>query len=127
MTSTLSSSDKHEGTPTTTAEFIKSKRFHNHVIERCNMKGFHTFLEVEGTISSHDFQLMSNCQTPRDANGKVYEILSNDPSIKKLRVLCKVLRECHPTHDNNKELADLIEEFLNGTSKYKYVFILFQI
>ena len=124
MTSTLSSSDKHEGTPTATVEFINSKRFHDHVIERCNMKDFHTFLKVEGTITSHDFQLMSNCQTPREANVTVYQSLCNDPSTKKLRVLCKVLRECHSTHDNNKELADLIEEFLN--SKYNYVFILFQ-
>ena len=78
------------------------------------MKSLRIHLHTEGVIDKDTRQEMSDSATIGKANKKFFEYILDSPSEKSLRNLSKVIKKYSQNQDNNRDLADLIDDFLSG-------------
>ena len=80
---------------------------------RCDFKRVGASLRADNVISVGEFQRFQACPQLEDANGFLYSLLDGDPSTRKLGALSAALKD-DTTHDGHQELAQLIDQFLQG-------------
>ena len=95
----------------TIREFI-SETIHS-FIGRCDFKRVGASLRAANVISVGEFQRLQACPQLEDANRFLYSLLDGDPSTRKLGALSAALKD-DTTHDGHQELAQLIDQFLQG-------------
>ena len=77
------------------------------------MKRVSADLRAANVISVGEFQRLQACPQLEDANRFLYSLLDGDPSTRKLGTLSAALKD-DTTHDEHQELAQLIDQFLQG-------------
>ena len=80
---------------------------------RCDFKRVGASLRAANVISVGEFQRLQACPQLEDANRFLYSLLDGDPSTRKLGALSAALKD-DTTHDGHQELAQLIDQFLQG-------------
>ena len=80
---------------------------------RCDFKRVAASLRAANVISAGEFQRLQACPLLEDANRFLYSLLDGDPSTRKLGALSAALK-VDTTHDGHQELAQLIDQFLQG-------------
>ena len=80
---------------------------------RCDFKRVGASLRADNVISVGEFQRLQACPQLEDANRFLYSLLDGDPSTRKLGALSAALKD-DTTHDGHQELAQLIDQFLQG-------------
>ena len=75
------------------------------------MKVLYIDLHMEGAISDEELDEISQCSAIKEVNGRIYQSLYLDPSVRNLEILSKVIRK-YPSNTNNQELATKIKDFL---------------
>ena len=80
---------------------------------RCDFKRVGASLRAYNVISVGEFQRLQACPQLEDANRFLYSLLDGDPSTRKLGALSAALKD-DTTHDGHQELAQLIDQFLQG-------------
>ena len=93
-------------------EFLRSEKFRDQ-IKFTDLLSIRNDLEGQAFFSSHDeWQKVEQCHTPVETGQKIQDMLLNDPSERKLKILHCIIK-CHSHgHNNNNILADMIAEFL---------------
>ena len=84
--------------------------FHDQ-IRNADVRKVATNLVAGRVIESNKLESIGPKVDQQSANTSLFEMLLNDPSERKLRVLSCSLK-LNPTHDNNQELACMIDQFL---------------
>ena len=80
---------------------------------RCDFKRVGASLRAANVISVGEFQRLQACPQLEDVNRFLYSLLDGDPSTRKLGALSAALKD-DTTHDGHQELAQLIDQFLQG-------------
>ena len=80
---------------------------------RCDFKRVGASLRAANVISVGEFQRLQACPQLEDANRFLYSLLDGDLSTRKLGALSAALKD-DTTHDGHQELAQLIDQFLQG-------------
>ena len=94
-----------------TERFIKETLYP--VLKRCDVKRVSADLRAANVISVGEFQRLQACPQLEDANRFLFSLLDGDPSTRKLETLSAALKD-DTTHDGHQELAQLIDQFLQG-------------
>ena len=81
--------------------------------EYCDIRSVASSLRAGNVITPSDLEKLDYIQTVREANGYFYQIIDRDPSIDKLRALCKALKK-DTTIQHHQEMASKIYTFMQS-------------
>ena len=91
--------------------FLYQSNFHSQLVENADVQSIASYLCPSGVIKADQLVKFGNHVGRQEANANLFEILANDPSERKLRRFSSALKK-ETTHENNQELAELIDRFL---------------
>ena len=94
-------------------KFLKEEEFNKRFLKFNDCRTWASTLLRENAIDVTDLETIQSKSNSEEANAHLHTKLVKDPSVRKLRILSKALKECK-SHDNQLALASMIDQFLDG-------------